>query len=847
MAETQEYSLDILSATWGTADVTKTLRGMYVKDANTIKADNNLFTISPTVALFGDPIPNQTKVLVCVWRVILSNGSLSAIQATTIKQSETGTINYDGSHLPSFVAPTDKNKVFVAKAYWHTLDVTAQVQALADNVKSSAQVSIAYSALKASDPAPNTLKALVITYGYVLANGEVQFAVSTATDTKSAVFNQGPAPPRLLIKSASFGGVDWTSKITPLINPITQTISVDNYGSIFSDPWKGVYKTLAVLYQYENSPLQLLIAWDTNAAISISPSTSDPARSRFFNLDGRRAGETNIIAVVWGIMQGRVDGIAADRFKSIKELGTFGATNKWFGFDGWTDQTKSATVFYQYGLTGEIKCVTAREGERAVPLAPRHPVHHDPLPGRGLLATSSLPGDGFTLQVPDKKHWLSIDYPSLTVLSTTTDSSAAAVFRIQRDPPGSAPVMTVTDPKRSPAKYYYVQCKGEADGDFVNLLPTRDGASEAYYELPAGQSFMNVLFGFGVDGGARQDPRVFRLFPGNATARSARVQALPIFYDTPWVPDDEPQFSECLFQPEFTASHSAVHVSPRDDPIAPPIPKDEAACLFGIATLLLDLLYSVPNAAFGWFLSIPGTEPIVRWMRDLDAAKQTLIADLVDGVKSLFAGGAGNGTSVWSSAFSMANELYNAGLLWGFYKAIFSSFSILEYGVLFTQFAAWAIAQVAAAPALAVLEAVQFVLVVTRTITHIQSAARSCAAIIKGGGKHNTPARQRFARLQAAVQGVVSEIQGSELHPSSQLALIKALRGPHVVSLLAADGAGGGQGRDVAELRKRALVPLLEADDEPVRQYLQRTARLDQDVLELVDTLAPQVDAALAE
>ena len=69
MAEITEFSLDIVSATWGTTDVTAKLRSMYASDAKTLASDSNIFTITPTEAVFGIPfnMPKTPKLLVCVW------------------------------------------------------------------------------------------------------------------------------------------------------------------------------------------------------------------------------------------------------------------------------------------------------------------------------------------------------------------------------------------------------------------------------------------------------------------------------------------------------------------------------------------------------------------------------------------------------------------------------------------------------------------------------------------------------------------------------------------------------------------------------------------------------------
>jgi hypothetical protein len=162
--------------------------------------------------------------------------------------------------------------------------------------------------------------------------------------------------PHLQIHSANFGGLDVTERARNLIKP-DQTLSLDTNCAynVLSDPWPANLKSILILYQYGNRPLELLVAPERIGTVILDPDLPvDRNRTQFFT------GDHHVIAVIWGIMQGRDTPVSADKVAEISRSGVFAATNDWMGFDGWVAVLKTCVVFVRHH--DRIQCFSAREG-----------------------------------------------------------------------------------------------------------------------------------------------------------------------------------------------------------------------------------------------------------------------------------------------------------------------------------------------------------------------------------------------------------------------------------------------------------------------------------------------------
>jgi hypothetical protein len=193
------FSLDIVSATWGTVDVTKKVRGLYANFDNLKKSDNT-FTITATEEVLGpDPkIHHDPKILVINWRVVLSTGDVSELQGTAIREGETGTINYDGTNLPAFsFAAQNPDKVAILRAFWFNKDVTGVVQKVANDAAPKSTIHIDSEVLQhfgVEDPAHLVFKQISITFAYISPAGNALIFTKTNND-EGVDIRQGPAPP----------------------------------------------------------------------------------------------------------------------------------------------------------------------------------------------------------------------------------------------------------------------------------------------------------------------------------------------------------------------------------------------------------------------------------------------------------------------------------------------------------------------------------------------------------------------------------------------------------------------------------------------------------------------------
>jgi hypothetical protein len=169
----------------------------------------------------------------------------------------------------------------------------------------------------------------------------------------------GFGPPTLTILSANYGGIDVTTAARDLVTPENTMSFVNNsyqyYDGLFTNPWNGPMKSLCILYQFGNRPIELLVSAQQGGAVALDPDEPvRPTRTQFI------AGEGPVICVVWGIMQNRDGPVPRNRIKEIASYKSFEATNQYFGFDGWAGESKTCVVFYRNG--DKIYNIGVREG-----------------------------------------------------------------------------------------------------------------------------------------------------------------------------------------------------------------------------------------------------------------------------------------------------------------------------------------------------------------------------------------------------------------------------------------------------------------------------------------------------
>lgn len=178
------------------------------------------------------------------------------------------------------------------------------------------------------------------------AGGAVGGMAGSATGSGGGMVSGGP---KLHILSANFGGGDVTDKVRPLVKP-DNTLIIDENGNPdifcnhFGNYMDRVYKSLLILYQYQGRPMELLVAPQGGGGFRIDHRDHvRPDRRAFITECGP------VIAVVWGIMQDRLQPVPRNCIMDIANYKTFKATNEYFGFDGWTDTFKTAVVFCRDG------------------------------------------------------------------------------------------------------------------------------------------------------------------------------------------------------------------------------------------------------------------------------------------------------------------------------------------------------------------------------------------------------------------------------------------------------------------------------------------------------------------
>ena len=436
-------------------------------------------------------------------------------------------LNYDGTGLAPYSEPVDPpNGIYLLNATYWNADVTSTVETTISSFGTNpVQQPVTPSAFPV--PPSTVVRQLVVTYGYGLEDGTYEYNCIAAYDGSTLFISYGPAPPRLLIQWADFGGVEFTDEVA-VLTTFNQTVTLDmtnwmNYG--WTDPWPGYSKVMTILYQWEGRGLELLIAPERGGTFTLDPTVPvDPLRTSFFNPNGvRSAGKTNIIAIVWGEMQGRTVPVDANTFESITEYGLFQATNDFFGFDGWYDNKKVASVFFQYGVTGQIQFTSAQETDPSEKhITARSVEFGDPLPARQLMTTfDPTVMSGFQLKALKSHLFIGVNQNGLLVPSTN-DPTQAAMFNIVRNAADRPVLQAALTPTDSTGPFYTYN-----DGGTVSLTADLATATEIHYELPSIWASTSVILSFAPIS-TDKDPPVFAAGEGAAVVSAPPLYAVPV-------------------------------------------------------------------------------------------------------------------------------------------------------------------------------------------------------------------------------------------------------------------------------------------------------------------------------
>ena len=354
------WKLEIVSATYGTLDVTD-----YVREF--LREDRSLHAFVPSNAFFGgfDPIPNSIKAFILVYRVTPTSDdgtekSESFFQTKRLTEGQPVILDYELT-LPRFNPPAASSQdVVILDASFYTLDVTPTVAKIAAAEKEWPLIIHATNAQFGVDPAPNTGKQLSITYARRSPDGSLEHHVQVVGEGDIITIPLQPSmiQVKLTIHSAYWADMDVTEVLRSRISQ-DQTLRFNAFITHPIDPWYNVRKTISIMYQYADGPLQLGVYDDNSGLVSISP--TQPLQRNFFNPAGRQEDKMNILAVVWGGMYSHPEPLDASQFRWIAERRRFPCTNEWFKFDGRPNWPKTCHVFYEFGTTGIIRCAAARE------------------------------------------------------------------------------------------------------------------------------------------------------------------------------------------------------------------------------------------------------------------------------------------------------------------------------------------------------------------------------------------------------------------------------------------------------------------------------------------------------
>ncbi|KAI9686375.1 MAG: hypothetical protein M1822_003720 [Bathelium mastoideum] len=344
---THQCKIEVLSASYGPMDVTDRMRHFLMTN---VSASTKTRVFNVTNDFFGgDPRPG-IKAFVLVWRKRLSLGGVSRYgysepQTLIVPEYKQAIFDYNRDAPPVDPESYSTSNLNILNATYHTQDVTSTVARLIqDPIKVSNAVF--------GDPHPGWKKVLVVTYSYGVPENILDCHTKICVEGSSLSI-----PPPLKIAAANFATTDITDILRAQVTLDQQLFVNLNKTLYYPDPAFGVSKTVAVMFQYGDEPLQLVVQWESEDVLKIEPLGRQ--QRNFINPMPPRADDAfHIIGGVWGVRP-----LDLKHFGLMQQREEFPCTNEWFGFDGRPDVKKTCLLFIWDPRNAVVKCLSAWEGE----------------------------------------------------------------------------------------------------------------------------------------------------------------------------------------------------------------------------------------------------------------------------------------------------------------------------------------------------------------------------------------------------------------------------------------------------------------------------------------------------
>lgn len=344
----------ILGATYGLNNVTSVIQSL-------VATGTAPWTVPVTDEQFGGPgYPGATTppVLVVVYQY---PGQLPVTQAVTQAAGATLTIA-----APSGTAatPLTDGKLAIMGAMCGTTDITKLL-------KENAGPNYLKFPLPLAGQSGNSL---TIVYQY---DARPQVLVVPNTKAYAQARNPGGQSlvivPELTILGASYGPVDVTGKVRPLVTPNGRLQITPSNTTFGGDPWPGVTKIFALTYQYgDEQPQTLFVTEGTPVTVeyygftSLAKPTTHPLG---LNILGAVYGQQDVTTNLQGMIQNNTipvfvpNKVLPDSFRGTK---------------------KSLTIVYQYGGAGRVRTKVVTESDNVtIAIAPHQ--NHAFLSAHGLF------------------------------------------------------------------------------------------------------------------------------------------------------------------------------------------------------------------------------------------------------------------------------------------------------------------------------------------------------------------------------------------------------------------------------------------------------------------------------
>ena len=374
---THRCKIEVLSATYGPMDVTNKMRQFLMSN---VLPTTKTRVFVPSNEFFGrDPYVAEFKLFVLVWRKRLSWDRDSRQKYTQprtliVRENQQAIFDYEWDAPPMDLDLYSASNLNIISATFSTEDVTCLIGRL---IRDPIRVSDAV----LGDPQVGVRKTLTVTYSYGIPDNIADCYVKTCLEHTDLYI-----PPPLKIAAANFATTDITDTLRAQVTPDQRLVVDLRHQLCYPDPFVNQSKTVAIIFQYGDEPLQLIVRWEINDFLRIE--SSGPQQRNFLNpIPPREDDAIHILGAVWGVKP-----IYLRHFGLMQQRKEFPCTNEWFGFDGRPNVKKTCQVFVQDARNGKIRCIAAREGETLKIAGDKwDPISLPPyseLPGENELSTS---------------------------------------------------------------------------------------------------------------------------------------------------------------------------------------------------------------------------------------------------------------------------------------------------------------------------------------------------------------------------------------------------------------------------------------------------------------------------